>query len=73
MKLELHRQPFDKPQSLMIETLKLLENKNLHELYKETGVGYYWLRKFVAGEFLNPSVNRVQFLYEHLSGVKIKP
>lgn len=64
---------FDEPGTLMQETLALIEKsgKSLPQLYRETGVPFYWLKKFVSGEFTNPSVNRVQFLYEHLSGKRI--
>lgn len=41
------------------------------EVYRDTGIPFYWLRKFKRGVFKNPSVNRVQFLYEHLSGRKL--
>ena len=66
---------FDKPSTLMVETLKLLkaDERKLAELADstQTGISYYWLKKFSANEFANPSVNRVQFLYEFLSGNKI--
>lgn len=58
---------FDQPGTLMVETQKLLKSKNLLEVYSSTGISFYWLRKFAAGEFKNPSVNRVQSLYEFLA------
>lgn len=61
----------DEPGSLMAKTIKLLRGRDLLQVYKETGISYYWLRKFLAGKFTNPSVNRVQSLYEYLSGNKI--
>ena len=45
----------------------LLKEKYLLVVYSERKVSFYWLRKFVACEFKNPSVNRVQFLFEYLS------
>ena len=60
----------DKPQSLLLITLDLInkDERKLPDLYKETGIPFYWLRKFKAGQIPNPSVNRIQFLYEFLSG-----
>lgn len=63
-------------QSLMTETLRLLKNrgkKTLPEIHDETGIPFYWLRKFIGGEIDDPSVNRVQILYEYLSGRKLLP
>lgn len=66
---------FDKPSSLMLKTLELLkkDSRGLAELAdsSETGLSYHWLKKFYAGEFANPSVNRIQYLYEFLSGKKV--
>lgn len=58
---------FDQPGTLMVRTISLLKEKNLLEVYSETKVSFYWLRKFAACEIKNPSVNRVQFLFEYLS------
>lgn len=57
--------------SLMERTKELLRGRDLLVVYKETDISYYWLRKFLDGKVLNPSVNRVQHLYEYLSGEKI--
>lgn len=65
------RNRFDNPLSLMKETKRLLKARDLLEVYAETRVPFYWLRKFAAGEFQNPSVNRVQYLYEHLTGLSL--
>lgn len=62
---------FDQPGTLMMETIRLLKERDLLEVYSETKISFYWLRKFATGEFRNPSVNRVQFLYEHLAGTSI--
>ena len=59
---------FDQPGTLMTETQKLLKDQDLLEVYAKTGISFYWLRKFASGEFKNPSVNRVQCLYEFLKG-----
>ena len=59
---------FDQPGTLMLETQKMLKDQDLLMVYSETGISFYWLRKFSSGEFKNPSVNRVQCLYEFLKG-----
>lgn len=63
------QEQFDHPGSLMQQTRELLKASELGLLgiYKSSGLPFYWLRKFASGEFRNPSVNRVQFLYEHLT------
>lgn len=60
-------EPFDQPGPLMLRTMELLKEQDLLKVYSDTKISFYWLQKFVAGGFKNPSVNRVQFLYEHLS------
>lgn len=57
--------------SLMRTTRELLRGRDLLIVYKETGISYHWLRKFHDGKFHDPSVNRIQSLYEHLSGKEI--
>lgn len=41
---------------------------SLTQLSEETGLPYFWLNKVVKGETTSPNVNRIQFLYEHLTG-----
>ncbi len=68
---------FDTEQSLLVKTRKLLEARLENEdealvaICYETGFAYHWVRKLGLGQFKNPSVNRVQFLYEYLSGTKL--
>ena len=64
---------YDEPNTLMVETIKLIraDRRTLLELYVVTGVPFYWLKRFVAKEMKNPSVNRVQFLYEFLTSKKL--
>jgi hypothetical protein len=61
------------PQSLMTETIRLLKQRHetLQEIQVATGIPFYWLRKFSGHEFRDPSVNRVQRLYEYLKGQKL--
>ena len=63
----------DQPGTLMKTTYDLLrqDERTLLEIYEATGIPFYWLRKFYQNEFRNPSVNRVQYLYEHLTGKKL--
>lgn len=59
----------DSPGSLITKTYVLLDESNLSlpDLFKETGIPFYWLRQFKGRIFVNPSVNRVQCLYEFLA------
>ncbi len=61
--------------SLMSETHRLLKarSQTLPEISSGTGIPFYWLRKFISGEIDNPSVNRIQKLWEYLSGKKLLP
>ncbi len=61
------------PLSLMTETQRLLKQRSrtLLDVANDTGIPFYWLRKFHYGEIDNPSVNRVQKLYEYLAGKKL--
>lgn len=59
--------------SLVERTIELLNKTELTlpEVYRETGVPFYWLRKFKQRDVIFPSANRVQVLYEFLSGKKL--
>jgi hypothetical protein len=65
---------FDEAGTLLQATIELLQkdSRNLMEIMSYTGLPLYWLRDMRAGTIANPSVNRVQFLYERLSGKKLK-
>lgn len=62
------RNIFDSPGTLMLETMALLREADCVTVSYETGLSFYWLRRFAANGFKNPSVNRVQYLFEHLTG-----
>jgi len=62
---------FDQPQSLMLATIKLAKERDLVTISFETNIPFYWLRKFITECYKNPSVNRVQHLYEHLTSSKL--
>lgn len=56
----------------MLETMALLKKADYVTVSYETGLSFYWLRRFASNGFKNPSVNRVQHLFEHLSGSRLK-
>ena len=58
-------QDFDQPGALMERTRTALIERGPFRAHEETRIPFYWLRTFAAGGFKNPSVNRVQYLYEH--------
>ena len=55
--------------TLMTKTIELLkaDKRSLFEISQKSAIKFYWLKKFSQGEFTNPSVNRVQALYEFLT------
>jgi hypothetical protein len=59
--------------SLMERTLTLLDSANLSlpEIYAKTGISFYWLRRFKSRKIADPSVNRVQALYEFLAAAPL--
>ena len=67
------RHAFDAPSSLMLRTRQLLlsSEKSYLQIHKETRLPFDWLKKFAYGEIKNPSVNRVQTLYEYLNGAPL--
>lgn len=71
MEVSRKTEPFDQPNALMVKTIALLKDRDLFEVYAQTHIPFYWLRQFVAMKFRNPSVNRVQFLYEYLTSTKL--
>ena len=63
----------DAPQSLFSKTRELLDkdSRTPLELHQVTGIPFYWLTSFQKGKIKNPAVNRVQYLYEYLTGKKL--
>jgi hypothetical protein len=59
--------------NLMQRTATMLkaDERSTFDIAKESKLPFYWLRKFRSGAMKNPSVNRVQKLYEHLTGRKL--
>lgn len=63
----------ERPGSLYEKAQALLkkDERSLFEISKATGLPFYWLKKIRDGAIADPSVNRIQELYEKLSGKKI--
>lgn len=61
------------PGSLLEKTRKMMKDDKafVMQVFRDTGIGYFWLRSFAKGAYSNPGVNRVQYLYEYLSGRKL--
>lgn len=64
-------EPYDQPGPLMLKTIELIKAHTPLRVYSETGISFHWLKKFVNMEFKNPSVNRVEYLYEYLTNTKL--
>lgn len=64
----------DEPQSLMQRTHDLLQAdpRSVPTISMESRIPFHWVRQFSLGIMKNPSVNRVQALYEFLTGTKLK-
>lgn len=54
----------EKPGRLLSATLKAARKVKLDDLTRATGFPSSWLRKLLAGTIKNPSVNRVEKVYE---------
>lgn len=59
----------------MEKTRRLMreDSRSVPELYAAlhnsgSSITFYWLRKFHSGEVIDPSVNRVEEVYEFLTG-----
>lgn len=61
---------YNNPGKLMRRVHELLKQdpRSLPDIYRESGIPFYWLKKFNDGEYQNPSVNRVEYLYTFLTG-----
>jgi len=70
---------YDRSGPLMVATTDLVKNylakeeNNLPKLFIETKIPFYWLKKFARGEIPNPSVNRVEYLFEYLTKLPSTP
>lgn len=60
--------------TLLLKTRELLKNdeRSIILLSNESGLPFYWLQKLASSSsFKNPSVNKIQKLYEYLSNSKL--
>lgn len=58
--------------SLFEETMKLLKpHEDIVAISYHTGLAYDWLVKLKRGSIKDPSVNKIQILYEYLSGTNL--
>lgn len=59
--------------TLLIRTKELLatSGKTYLDIHSETGLTPHWLSFLANGKIANPSVNKVQRLYECLRGTKL--
>lgn len=64
----------DKKGTLLAKTLVLLKasSEDPMKIHKATDLPFYWLKDMKAGKTKNPSVNRIQHLYEYLSNQSLK-
>ena len=65
----------DQPCSLLTETLKLIRQLDAPTeiIARDLNVPIRWLYSVQSGEVDSPGVNRVQYMYEKLSGKKLLP
>ena len=64
----------DQPQSFLTKTRELLVASDLTiaEIHVATGLPFYWIRQVRSLDYRqSPSVNRVQTLYEFLTGAPL--
>lgn len=59
------------PGTLLQKTCELIAEVDMLSISAETGLSYHWLMKVKGGNVSDPSVNKIQFLYEHLSKKKL--
>ena len=64
----------DASQSLLEKTRALLlaDDRSLWVIAHDFDIPFHWLRKFATNDIPNPGVNRVQYLFERLTGEELK-
>lgn len=55
----------------VVEQLQDKSTNDLMQLWRNTNIPYFWLRKVANGDIENPGVKRIQFLYEYFNGKKL--
>lgn len=66
--------PCDLPGSLVSRTRELLrrDHRSLIDIHTASNIPFYWLKSFYRGEATGPNANRVQYLYEFLTGTRLE-
>jgi hypothetical protein len=62
-----------KEETLLVKVRELLKDQDLMLLYAETRISFGWLQRVKNGHIKDPGVNRIQWLYEHLTKTKLIP
>ena len=72
-KMRIYR--YDEQGTLMKECRRLIveDSRTTRMIAQASGIPPYWLKKFRRAEMTNPSVNRVQYLYEFLTQKDLIP
>lgn len=55
----------------VVDKLKNKSENDLMQIWRHSGIPYFWLRKVVNGDIQNPGVKRIQYLYEYLTERKL--
>ena len=58
--------------SLLQKTIELMQDQKTMEVRDATGLNYHWLVALKQGKIPDPGVQKIQLLYEYLTGKKIK-
>lgn len=60
--------------ALLLKTIELVQTcgKSPAVLARETGLSFYWIQSLRYNANIDPSVNKVVKMYEHLSGKKLE-
>ena len=66
--------PCDEPSKFLLHVIDLIKNdpRTLSQIATETGISLNWLSNMVNLHHKNPSVNRIHFIYEMLTGSKLE-
>lgn len=66
--------PCDKDNTLVKKVRRLLKEdpRKRTELALFLGISDFWLYKLISGNLRNPPANRVQYIYEKLTGKKLE-
>lgn len=65
---------FDKPGELLTKVRNMINNdpRSFSQLSHDTRLPPVWIRQIADGAIVNPSVNRVEWLYNALSKDKLR-